>query len=601
MNLLQIACQNAHPEAVIWLMEQGLKPNQVSGYADLPLYQVATKGGSFGYVPRKGDVYRTTLALLDAGANALRRDGYGRYCFHRAAQNGNVEFLRAMAERGVRLGKTDRDGNTALHLIAESYYNPLEALERVKQEIEDKRNEASLPVKLRSPVSMEELEQRKSAIEQEMEDLFQCAVVLLEAGVDPEAENDMLCTAHAIAVRAGAKKLAALLDGSYDPQEDSPEKEKKVAAGGMTLHEAVRKSDAEAGRALVEMGADLNENSEQPSFEGLSPLAVACQTCNLPMATLLLELGADPTEKNAAGKPPIVALFGQQILLHGPKSLYRDRLAAQMVELLAEYGFDPDSSVNDQGDCLLGLACASDQRGTGRDSVAQMVVEAAIELGADVDRKNDAGQTPLMLSCMGDFTTMEEVQMALLEAGADVTLRDAQGNTVLHYIACKDARRDAVAMAAQMLDFGEPDANAVNLDGKTAMDYAVERDNAPLLLACQNQNVYLAEILLKAGADSNRKLLDGSSPLHYAAEAGNDPIARALLAGGADCNLRNLDGETPLILAAREGRNDMTALLIENGADVNLTDNLQFSALHYATENGFTEIVERLLMVSAEV
>ena len=105
----------------------------------------------------------------------------------------------------------------------------------------------------------------------------------------------------------------------------------------------------------------MNEISEQPSFEGLSPLAVACQTCDLPMATLLLELGADPTEKNAAGKPPIVALFGQQILLHGPKSLYRDRLAAQM------------------------------------------------------------------------------------------------------------------------LDFGEPDANAVNLDGKTAMDYAVERDNAPLV------------------------------------------------------------------------------------------------------------------------
>ena len=27
----------------------------------------------------------------------------------------------------------------------------------------------------------------------------------------------------------------------------------------------------------------------------------------------------------------------------------------------------------------------------------------------------------------------------------------------------------------------EPDANAVNLSGKTAMDYAVERDNTPLV------------------------------------------------------------------------------------------------------------------------
>ena len=52
--------------------------------------------------------------------------------------------------------------------------------------------------------------------------------------------------------------------------------------------------------------------------------------------------------------------------------------------------------------------------------------------------------------------------------------------------------------------------------------------------------------------------------------------------------------------AAREGENDMTALLIENCADVNLTDNMQHSALHYATENGYTEIVEQLLVAGAE-
>lgn len=56
----------------------------------------------------------------------------------------------------------------------------------------------------------------------------------------------------------------------------------------------------------------------------------------------------------------------------------------------------------------------------------------------------------------------------------------------------------------------------------------------------------------------------------------------------------------PYLFAAREGENDMTALLIENGADVNLTDNMQHSALHYATENGYTEIVEQLLVAGAE-
>ena len=44
----------------------------------------------------------------------------------------------------------------------------------------------------------------------------------------------------------------------------------------------------------------------------------------------------------------------------------------------------------------------------------------------------------------------------------------------------------------------------------------------------------------------------------------------------------------------------MVAFLIENGADVNLVSNSQRSALYYATENGFTEIVEQLLMAGAE-
>ena len=50
----------------------------------------------------------------------------------------------------------------------------------------------------------------------------------------------------------------------------------------------------------------------------------------------------------------------------------------------------------------------------------------------------------------------------------------------------------------------------------------------------------------------------------------------------------------------RAGNNEVVRLLVEHRADVNAADNLQHTALYYAGERGFTEIVELLLAAGAE-
>lgn len=65
--------------------------------------------------------------------------------------------------------------------------------------------------------------------------------------------------------------------------------------------------------------------------------------------------------------------------------------------------------------------------------------------------------------------------------------------------------------------------------------------------------------------------------------------------GGIDFNKRDSLGNTPLHQAVHNGQNEVVRELLKN-----YPDNAQHTALYYAAESGFTEIVEILIMAGAE-
>ena len=133
--------------------------------------------------------------------------------------------------------------------------------------------------------------------------------------------------------------------------------------------------------------------------------------------------------------------------------------------------------------------------------------------------------------------------VALLDAGADPTVRDEDGTTPLHW-AAENTSNPAVIVA--LLNAGA-DPNARDEDGTTPLVSAI--------LAILTANPAVIVALLDAGADPNARTDDGWTPLHWAARlTDNSAVVVALLDAGADPNARDEDGWTPWGYGAGERR-----------------------------------------------
>jgi uncharacterized protein len=125
---------------------------------------------------------------------------------------------------------------------------------------------------------------------------------------------------------------------------------------------------------------------------------------------------------------------------------------------------------------------------------------------------------------VGDLKRVE----ALLNAGADVNSRDAEGITVLMH-----------AVRGQQPNI---------------------RDPAP------TDHPELVELLIKRGADFNAKTDSGFVALFWAARYGHDRTAKVLIDHGADINARDRDGMNALKWAAANQQDKVLAMLRGAGA-----------------------------------
>ncbi|EGX53860.1 hypothetical protein AOL_s00004g519 [Orbilia oligospora ATCC 24927] len=132
--------------------------------------------------------------------------------------------------------------------------------------------------------------------------------------------------------------------------------------------------------------------------------------------------------------------------------------------------------------------------------------------------------------------------------------------------------------------------------GGANIDSVDRQGRTPLVHAILNKQEPVANLLLRAGAQTNLKDCIGGTPLHYAICSGQNNLVAQMLKKGGKVGLENDTRKELFFSAARSDDNDIIELLLEEGEiDPNERDSNGNTVLLLAVRNGSKKLVQLLL------
>ncbi|MBL7480613.1 ankyrin repeat domain-containing protein [Legionella bononiensis] len=278
-----------------------------------------------------------------------------------------------------------------------------------------------------------------------------------------------------------------------------------------------------------------------PNSVGLTPLHIAAIEGNFHTVQTLLNLGADPAQKNKQLQMPVFNALQLPML-------YDDELRESKIKiyrLLKETAPETLNNQDSNGDTVLQKMAIHNFSSLMNDLLSTNANLAYI--------KNNHSQYPIHTALLNNTIICAGI---LLRDKEMAKVADNKGRIALHY-AARYSGADMVALCSDASSGLDP----VDFEGKT-----------PFMLAAEVGNLPAMQALLDRGANVELTDNQGKTALHLAVYQRVKSAVRWLLEHTkVDVNAVDTHHQTALSMSERAGTNEISELLLNRGAIARMT------------------------------
>ena len=423
-------------------------------------------------------------ALLDKRVNVNARETDGATALHWAVRVDDLDTVQGLLRDGAEVNVSNRYGVTPL-MLAATNGNASVADALVKAGADAN---ASLPegetvlmtaARTGNPAVVNALIAHGATVNTRESWLGETALMWAAAEDHAEAVRALVQHGADVNVHSAATKYARPVGGQT-----------VLPRGGFTaLMYAARENAIDAGRALVNAGAD----PDQTDVDGMTALVLSIINAHYDFAAMLIENGADPNRADITGMTPLYAAVDMNTLqfMHGrPSSRPSGQLnAVDVVKQLLAYGAVVDTPLkavtlqrhNTAGNRYLGESTTPLMRAAKSGDV--VVMRLLLAAGANARLRQKGGNTLLILAAgygrkfdqnadSLEYETATEANLLAgvklcVELGLDLDAKNDAGETAMHVAAGESIVRYLAAHRARM--------DITNKDGKMPYDVAILR------------------------------------------------------------------------------------------------------------------------------